>query len=427
MDGVRIGKVLRVAGLLLLAPGLALSGCSHSRPTQAPSPFVATSVAVDGAISPLEQLPGLIAPYQNVAIQSTLSEPADAVYVQEGDRVHKGEVLAKLDTSDLQAQLASDLATAHADAASTSHTVYAGSLSIAQGVDQLHSAQAAVQQAQKTLDFDTLTLQRDQQLLKQGYIAQQTVDQVATTVHNDEQALHVAQASLSSAQSNVQANGSSVNAPGLQQSSVEQAKAQETVALANAKQVQVQIAKATIVSPIDGVVVNRNLNPGEYPGTRQIFTVQQVDPVYAVLQGSGAQIAQMTPGAKATIVVSDLQGKKVTGSVVGILNQIVPGSTNFQVKVQLDNRGGRLRPGMAVLGHVPLPTVRGITIPSTAFTNPNHDKLLTVDADGVVHSVAVKELAENGTVSVVTGLTAGTRVVTDGQSSVGDGEKVAIK
>jgi multidrug efflux pump subunit AcrA (membrane-fusion protein) len=82
---------------------------------------------------------------------------------------------------------------------------------------------------------------------------------------------------------------------------------------------------------------------------------------------------------------------------------------------------------MAVLGHVPLPTVRGITIPSTAFTNPNHDKLLTVDADGVVHSVAVKELAENGTVSVVTGLTAGTRVVTDGQSSVGDGEKVAIK
>ncbi|MGH7660068.1 MAG: efflux RND transporter periplasmic adaptor subunit [Vulcanimicrobiaceae bacterium] len=424
---MRIGKVLRVAGLLLLAPGLALAGCSHSRPTPPSSPFVATTVAVDGTISPLEQLPGLIAPYQNVAIQSTLSEPADTVYVQEGDRVHKGEVLAKLDTADLEAQLASDVATAHADAASTTHTVYAGGLSISQGVDQFHSAQAAVQQAQKTLAFDTLTLQRDQQLLRQGYLAQQTADQVATTVHNDEQALHSAQASLSSAQANVQANGKSVNAPGLQQSSVEQAKAQETVALANAKQVQVQIAKATVVSPIDGVVVNRNLNPGEYPGTRQIFTVQQIDPVYAVLQGSGAQIAQMMPGAKATIAVSDLQNKKVTGSVVGILNQIVPGSTNFQVKVQLDNRNRRLRPGMAVLGHVALPTVRGVTVPSTAFTDPNHDKLLTVDTGGVVHSATVKELAANGTTSVVTGLTAGTRVVTDGQSSIGDGEKVAIK
>ena len=427
MDGVRIGKVVRVAALLLLAPSCVLAGCSQSRPTQAPSPFVATTVAVDGAIVPLEQLPGLIAPYQNVAIQSTLSEPAAAVYVQEGERVRKGQVLAKLDTSDLQAQLASDLATAHADAASTSHTLYAGGLSITQGVDQLHSAQAAVQQAEKTLAFDSLTLQRDEQLLRQGYLAQQTVDQVATTVHNDEQALHSAQATLSSAQANVQANGSSVNAPGLQQSSVEQAKAQETVALANAQQVRVQIAKATIVSPIDGVVVNRNFNPGEYPGTRQLFTLQQIDPVYAVLQGSGAQVAQIAHDATATIAVSDLNAKTFRGPVIGILNQIVPGSTNFQVKVRLNNPDRKLRPGMAVLGHVTLPQVAGIRIPTTAFTDPNHNRVLTVDDKGIVHTANVTELADNGTISVVKGLTAGTRVVTDGGTSVGDGEKVAFK
>jgi HlyD family secretion protein len=427
MDEVRIGRVLRAAGLLLLVPGLALAGCSHSRPTTANAPFVATTVAADGTIGPLEQLPGLIAPFQNVALQSTLSEPADQVYVQEGDRVHKGQVLARLDIADLQAQLASDLATANANAASTAHTTYAGSLSISQGVDQLHSAQAAAAQAQKTLAFDSLTLQRDQQLLRQGFIAQQNVDQVATTVHNDEQALHSAQASLASAEANVQANGSSIDAPGLQQSSIEQAKAQEAVALANARQVRVQIAKATIVSPIDGIVVNRNINPGEYPGNRQIFTIQQVDPVYAVLQGSGAQIAQMRTGAKAAIAVSDLGGKTVSGPVVGILNQIVPGSTNFEVKVQLANPGRRLRPGMAVLGRVALPKVHGIMVPTTAFTDPNRDKLLTVDASGTVHSVAVKELADNGSTSVVTGIPAGTRVVSDGQTSIGDGEKVAIK
>ena len=64
----------------------------------------------------------------------------------------------------------------------------------------------------------------------------------------------------------MQANGSSLSAPGLQQSSVAQAKAQEEVALAQAQQIRVSISKATIISPIDGVVVNRNLNPGEYPG-----------------------------------------------------------------------------------------------------------------------------------------------------------------
>ena len=423
-----MGRLLRVAApLLLLGSFLVLSGCGRKAPTTAATPFVTTAVASIGTIAPNEPLPGLIAPYQNVAIQSTLSEPADYVYVQEGDRVHKGQVLAVLDTADLRAQLDSDVASAHSAAANTSHTVFSGGLSITQGVDQLHGAQATVAQAQKTLALDTLTLQRDQQLLHSGFIAQQAVDQQSTTVHNDQQALRSAQANLSSAQANVQANGSSINAPGLQQTSVEQSKAQEQVALANAQQVRVQIAKATIVSPIDGVVVNRNLNPGEYPGNRQIFTLQQVDPLYAILQGSGAQVAQIPQGARTVVAVSDLGGAQVTGPVVGILNQIVPGSTNFEVKIQLDNRARKLRPGMAVLGHVHLAPVRGVRIPVTAFTNPNHDRVLTVDDQGTVHTMQVAEVAEDGTAAVVTGLVSGTRVVSDGQSSIGDGEKVAFK
>jgi HlyD family secretion protein len=419
-------RAMLAAGPLLLA-SLLVVGCSRPRPATAPpAPFVATTIAADGTIAPNEQLPGIVAPLQNVALQSTLAEPADAVYVQEGDRVHKGQVLARLDTADLQAQLESDLATARANAAATTHTVYQGGLTISQGVDQLNAAQAVVQQAQKTLSFDTLTLKRDQQLLANGYIAQQTVDQVATTVHNDQQAVRTAQANLASARSNVQANGSSVNAPGLQQSSVEQARAQEKVALANADQIRVQLSKAVITSPIDGVVVNRNLNPGEYPGNRQIFTLQQVNPVYAVLQGSGSQVAQIANGAKTTITSSDLHGKKFTGPVVGVLNAIVPGSTNFQVKVELRNDGGRLRPGMAVLGHVVLPPVRGIQVPVTAFTSPNRDRVLTVDDQGTVHSATVTEVADDGAVAVVEGVPAGTRVVNDGTTSIGDGEKVAI-
>ncbi|MBV8150213.1 MAG: efflux RND transporter periplasmic adaptor subunit [Candidatus Eremiobacteraeota bacterium] len=387
---------------------------------------MATTVASDGPINPGEQLPGLIAPYENVAIQSTLSEPADAVYVQEGDRVHRGQVLAELNTSDLQAQLQSDLATAHSNAAATTHTVYQGGLTISQGIDQLHSAQAAARQAQTTLSLDTLTLSRDRQLLSSGYISQQTIDQVQTQVHNDQQALRSAQAALASAQSNVQANGT-LGSSGLQQSAVEQSKANEAVALANAQQVRTQIAKATIVSPIDGVVVNRNINPGEYPGTRQIFTLQQVDPVYAVLRGSGSQIARIVAGARATVTVSDLQGARFSGPVIGILNQIVPGSTDFQVKVRLENASGRLRPGMSILGGVSLPSVYGVRVPLTAFTDDNHNALMSVDADGIVHTLHVVEVADDGRNAVVRGLSAGTRVVNDGQTSVGDGEKVAVK
>jgi multidrug efflux pump subunit AcrA (membrane-fusion protein) len=404
-----------------------LAGCSAKQAQKtAPPPFVATDVASQGTLHPYEVLPGIIAPYQNVAIQSTLSEPADSVNVQEGDPVHKGELLAQLDTADLVAALNSDIATAQSARANTTHTAYAGSLSISQGVDSLRTAETAVHQAEETLDKDTIDLGRDRQLVAQGYLAEQTYRDQITTVRNDTQAVAAAKAALSSAQSNVQANGT-LGSNGLQSSSIEQAKAQEQAALAQAQQERVLIAKAAIYSPIDGVVVNRNLNQGEYPGSRQLFTLQQIDPIFAILRGSGSQIAAISNGASATVDASDLQNAKLHGTVAGVLNQIAPGSTDFQVKVVLGNHDGRLRPGMAVVGRIALPPVQGVRVPATAFTDDNHTQVLAVGEDGTVRTVKVREVAEDNTNAVIAGLSAGTRVIRDGQTSVGDGQKVAIR
>jgi RND family efflux transporter MFP subunit len=189
----------------------------------------------------------------------------------------------------------------------------------------------------------------------------------------------------------------------------------------------VQISKATIISPIEGVVVNRNINPGEYPGTRQIFTLQQVDPVYAVLRGTSAQVAQITTGATAMVVTSDATRTRHAGRVVGVLNEIAPGSTDFQVKVLLHNPDGRLRPGAVVQGTIAAPLRSGMRVPATAFTDDNHTSVLIVGDDDTVRTVHVTELGNDGTTSVVAGLPPQTRVVTNGQTSVGDGEKVVVR
>ncbi|MBV9232748.1 MAG: efflux RND transporter periplasmic adaptor subunit [Candidatus Eremiobacteraeota bacterium] len=386
-----------------------------------------TSVAAFGSIEPTERLAGIIAPYQNVAIQSTLAEPATAVYVREGDGVRAGQTLAQLDTADLQSQLQSYLATANSNHANTTRTVYEGSLSIAQAADTLRSDEAAVHQAQQTLQNDQANLARDRNLLGQGYVSQQAVDAQATLVRNDQQAINSANANFAAARSAVQANGS-LSGAGLQASAVQQSRAQEEVALAQAQQVRVQIGKAAIVSPIDGVVVNRNLNPGEYPGNRAIFTLQQIDPIYAVLHASSEQIARIVNGAPAAISVPDVSGgRRYAGRVSGVLNQINPGSTDFQVKVQLSNPAGRLRPGMVVQGSVAATAVRGVRVPATAFTDDNHDAVVTVQSDDSVKTVRVAELGSDGTTSVVSGISPGTRVLTNGQTSVGDGERVSLR
>ena len=413
---------------LTAALTFALAGCSKPAPVKAPPPpRVATTLAQRGTLTPLQTLPGLIAPYQNVAIQSTLTEPADSVAVQEGDRVGKSEVIAQLDTADLQAQLQADLATATSDAASANHTVYQGSLTIAQSQQSVHNAQAALGQAQQTLVKDGLDLQRYQQLASKGYVSDQQVAQQGALVRNDAQAVNSARATLASAQEQVSANGT-LQGDGLQSSSVAQARATQQVAVAQAQQVRTSIAKATIVSPIDGVVVNRNLNVGEYPGSRQIFTLQQTDPVYAILRGSGAQIAQIRTGAIAQIAATDISSHaRFTGTVIGVLNQINPGSTDFVVKVLLRNPAGTLRPGMAIAGNVRLPSVNGVVVPETAFTDDSHDAVMVVDNGDTIRTAHVVESANDGTHAVVAGLRPGERVLSNGQTSVGDGQKVAIR
>jgi multidrug efflux pump subunit AcrA (membrane-fusion protein) len=405
----------------------AFAGCSHPAPPKTPPPpSVAVTVARESSLDPAQTLPGLIAPYQSVAIQSDLTEPADEVNVQEGDRVTKGEVLARLDTADLEANLAADLATAQSDAATTTHTVYQGGLTIAQSQQSVSAAQAAVRQAQETLRKDQLDLTRYQQLFGSGFISQQQLATQIALVANDRQAVRSAQSTLASDQEQVTANGT-LDSNGLQSSSVQQSRATEQVALAQAQQVRTQIAKATIVSPIDGVVVNRNLNVGEYPGTRQIFTLQQTDPTFAIVRGSGAQVADIENGAAASVVASDVSNKPLQGHVAGVLNQINPGSTDFQVKIVLPNPTGRLRAGMAVLGKVDLPPARGISIPVTAFIDDNHDSILVVGDDDTIKTQHVVETIDDGKNAIVQGLASGTRVVSDGQTSVGDGQKVAVR
>lgn len=407
---------------------LAAMGCAGRKaPPEQPAPYVQTAVTNMGSIEPARQLAGVIAPYQNVAIQSTLAEPADAVYVREGDFVHKGELLVQLDTADLEAQLSSDLATANSNHANTVHTTYQGSLTIQQGVDTVRTDDAAVSQAQQTFNNDQKNLQRDQNLLAQGYISQQSVDAQATQVKNDQQALNQANANLASAKSTVQANGT-LSGQGLQAAAVQQSAAQEDVAVAQAQQVRVQIAKAAIVSPIDGVVVNRNINPGEYPGSRQIFTLQQINPVYAVLHASSEEVARIMNDAPVAVTAADLTGSaRFSGHVAGVLNQINPGSTDFQVKVLLSNPLQRLRPGMVVQGSVATLPLRGVRVPVTAFTDDNHDAVMVIQPGNTIKTVKVSEVGTDGTTSVVMGIPTGTRLVSNGQMSLGDGEKVSYQ
>lgn len=382
-----------------------------------------TTAASAATVHPTVQIAGIIAPFQNVSLSSSLVEPTDSVNVIEGDYVRGGQVLAVLDTTDLRANYNAAVQSALSDDARVAQTKYQAQLNIGQGNDQVRNAQAALQQAQQTLKLDQLNLQRYQTLLSTGYVSQQQVDQQRTTVHNDQQQVQSAHATLESAILNAHVNGTYQS--GLQAANVSSAAASALSAHAQAAQIQSSIDKALIVSPVDGIVVNRNLNPGQYPGSQTIFVIQQLNPVYANLNASSEDVFRIERGAPVTISVAGVDGAAYRGRVSAVLGQVEPGSTNFTVQTILGNPGFRLKSGMAVTGTVSLPPVTGIGIPTAAFLDDSHDSVMVVDRSGVARLARVQEKGNDGKTSIVAGLPSGARVIANGQLGITAGQQVA--
>jgi multidrug efflux pump subunit AcrA (membrane-fusion protein) len=423
-------RLAAVVGLLVLILGAAGCGRSSNRLRSgfagpaSPAP-VPTAIAHEASVHPTEVIAGIIAPLQNVAISSTLSEPADRVSVNEGDHVRAGQIIAVFDTTDLRAQLEAQLRTAASDEAKVSQAKYTAQLNYGQNPEQVTQARQAVMQAQHTLQLDTLTMQRDQQLFQQGYLQQQTYDQARTAVSNDQAAVRSAQAALNSAITNQKVNGTPQQ--GLQAANVASAAADAAAARASADQIRATIARATVVSPVDGIVINRNLNPGEYPNGRTLFTIQELSHVYAELNASSADIFRIRAGSPVTLRVgNDQSGRAYSGKVVAVLGQVQPGSTNFTVKALLNNPGNILQAGVPVTATIDLPSTAGVGIPATSFLDDSRSTVMVAQR-GVAKIARVRELASDGTTSIVTGLASGTRVISDGQLGLTDGQPLGAK
>jgi multidrug efflux pump subunit AcrA (membrane-fusion protein) len=426
----RFSRALAAAAFGIFAVAL-LADCNRSTHTgrrgagagaSAAPAGVPTSRAQETTVRPTISIAGIIAPLQNVAITSSLTEPADAVLVQEGDHVRRGQRLAVLDTADLRAQYESEVRTAASDDAKIAQARYDAQLQFGQNPQQVSQAQQALRQAKQTLQQDQVNLIRDRQLLHSGYVAQQTYDQQATLVNNDRASVLSAQAALNSAIVNQRVNGSPSR--GLQASTIQSAIADAASAHAAAQQTMTSIVKAVLYSPVDGVVVNRNFNLGEYPSGRTLFTVQQLSSVYAELNASSSQVFALQRGAAVRMTAAVAGNPTYTGTVVGVLGQVTPGATNFTVKTVVGNADLRLQSGIPVTATVSLPPTRGIGIPETAFLDDTHTTVI-VDANGTAKVANVKEIASDGTTSVVSGLASGETVVTDGQLGITSGQKLS--
>lgn len=211
-----------------------------------------------------------------------------------------------------------------------------------------------------------------------------------------------------------------------------------------AKQAQVAqqaaiVAKKTIRAPFAGRLGITTVNPGQYlnPGD-MIVTLQAIQPIYVDFYLPQQQISQLSVGQTVTVASSAYGTQTFTGHITSINPKVDPSTRNVQVEASVDNREGKLLPGMYADVRVDTgsPQPR-LTLPQTAITYNPYGATVFIAQPGkpgangktmpVAQQVFVTPGATRGDqVAIDKGISEGTEVVTSGQLKLKNGTPLII-
>lgn len=222
-----------------------------------------------------------------------------AVLVQEGDRVHKGEVLARLDTSRLLPQLAE----AEAEMAVQQAVV-----------DKLHngSRPQEIAEARATLAAAAAEAANDRrQFARLSHLASVSGGRAASR-----QDLDSAKAALdvADAKAVVDAKALDLALAGPRREDILAAEAQLRADRAHLALLQQQLADAALIAPIDAVVRSRLMEPGEMASPqRPVLTLAILDPKWVRAYVSETDLGRIHPGEAASVMVDSFPARRFPG------------------------------------------------------------------------------------------------------------------
>lgn len=331
----------------------------------------------------------------------------DYVAVREGDQVRKGQVIVRLDDAEIQAQLrgaSAQVAAAQQRERQTSlginvlesqilegqltqqqsqgdaqGRIYEAEANIAQNEAQLAQAEAEVTQAASELKLASVDRDRYRQLVEQGAVNRQEFDQAQSTFETASAILGAREAAVNAARKQVtaaqgalvQAKATALN-PSIRNAEVNTLRAQlnQTRAemqasksdvanlIAAREQIRAQVAYLNVISPIDGVVTARSVEPGAVVTQgKTLLTVINPNTVYMRGYIPQGNIGKVRVGQRSRVFLDSAPTQPLGARVTAIDTQasFTPENVYFRddrvkqvfgVKLAIDNPGGFAKPGM---------------------------------------------------------------------------------
>ena len=372
-----------------------------------------------------------------VNILPKVSGRIEYITVREGDRVKKGQVLIQQENSDLKAQLAqaqaslnsarAQVAQAQTNFVLTTDTTGVQVKVSRQGIDQ---AKEALEQAESTFKNATLEYNRMKNLYDRGAIAKQSLDQTTTQYEISKSQVEAARSRLRQAKESLQLSRANTGQARVQRSVVDTAAAGVQQALANIRYIEVMIGYTTIKSPIDGIITERNVEPGELiaPGDKtSSMVITDNSTVYVESEVPESEISGLRLMEKVKLTIPSLNDKKFEGTIKTIIPSADPSSRSFRIKVAVPNPDLVLKNGMSAMVKAKTATYTGLVVPRHWLTMIEGEFYISVIEDGKAKHKKVNVSFYNEEKALIKkGLKAGDEVVSTGQESLEDGDDVEI-
>src|SRR5256714_4590186 len=388
---------------------------SESEAEVTPVVSVKVAKAEQGSIAAQVGAVGTIWPREKADVGAKISAQIKKMALLKNKVVRAGEVIAVLESRDLQAQRAEAVAALNQGRAEE-RSLVTGTIPKTNAEDQkaLMDARAKVNNARALYE-------RRRRLFEKGGISQEDLEasQLDLTTAEDELRLQ---------EQTVTLRGRSLNPNDRALAAAKTAGAQQHLATLDA-----QLAYATIRSPITGIVTDQYQYEGEFAAAGgKLVTIGDISSVIVKAPFADTVAAQLKVGDSASVLPTDTSAEEMRGQITLLSRSSDPTNRTVEVWVTLANGAGKLRAnGAAQITVFANSKSDAIVVPATAVTleasNADEGTVMVVDAKNIAHEKKVTVGIRAGDkIEIVEGLQAGDTVVIEGNFALPDGTKVEI-
>lgn len=339
-------------------------------------PLVDVAVAQSGPAYKSLVLPGDTASWYRTTLYSRVNGYLADWKVDIGDKVKKGQLLATIDTPDLDSQLVAARA-------------------------ELEAAKAEAKVRQADADFAKTSYDRWRDSPK-GVVSDQEREEKKAANDSSLAKLNAA----------------------IAQVAVDQAKVDGLMTLTQFK---------NVTAPFDGMITDRRVDPGDLvtagssANTSPLFVIQQTDRIRIFSRVPQGVAGRLSIGSTVKVMTADGSDRVYEGKIVRTTGSVDPHARTMLVEIVLPNKDYALSPGMYIRAEFQVAQSKSVVVPAAAILFRGKGPQVAVVKDGRVAFQNVSIATDDGdSVELASGLKVGDRVALNINNQISDGDKVAI-